>query len=356
MQDDRFRIDSHKLMFHVERVNDWLHKKTICPIYLEIAPAGACNHRCIFCAVDYLNYKRVFLDLKVLKKAVEEAADLGVKSVMYAGEGEPLLHENIDEIIQFTKKRGIDVALTTNGVLLNKNLSLKILNSLSWLRFSFNAGTSKTYAKIHRTKESDFHKVIENIKSAVAVRRARGLKTTIGVQLLLIPENASEVLALAVLMKKAGIDYFTVKPYSQHPLSGSRISHAFRYKDYLFIKKRLDELQDSRFKIIFRADTMERLDTPRGYKYCYGLPFWAYINAHGDVYACSAFLGKEEFCYGNIYKKTFRKIMMSRRRKSILQMAASKLDIKKCREVCRLDKMNSYLWELKHPGPHANFI
>jgi cyclic pyranopterin phosphate synthase len=79
--EDRFRIDSHKLMFHVGRVNDWLRGKQICPIYMEIAPAGGCNHRCIFCAVDYLAYKVKFLDLNVLKRAVRQAGDLGVKRI-----------------------------------------------------------------------------------------------------------------------------------------------------------------------------------------------------------------------------------------------------------------------------------
>ncbi|MFH1692433.1 MAG: radical SAM protein [Candidatus Omnitrophota bacterium] len=355
MRDD-FRIDAHKLMFHVGRVHDWLRQKAICPIYLEIAPAGICNHRCIFCAVDYLDYKPDFLDPEVLKKTVKQAADMGVKSIMYAGEGEPLLNKNMDQIVPFTKKCGIDVAITTNGVLLKKDLSLKILKHLSWIRFSFNAGTPKTYAKVHRSQASDFHKVITNIKDAVRIKKLQGLKTTIGVQLLLIPENIKEVFTLAALMKKIGVDYLTIKPYSQHPLSKSRISPGFKYKDYLFLKKRLDMLENSRFKIIFRTDTMERLNAPKDYKYCYGLPFWAYINAKGDVYACSAFLGKKEFCYGNIYKNTFKGIIRSRRRKEILNMAGSKLDITKCREVCRLDKINTYLWELKHPGPHVNFI
>ncbi len=126
MQDD-LRIDSHKLMFHVPRVDDWLKGKTISPIYLEIAPSGGCNHRCIFCALDYLDYKPAFLDFKVLGSAINSAAAMGVKSVMYAGEGEPLLHRQIDKIIRLTKSAGIDVSVTTNGVLLNKELSEKIL-------------------------------------------------------------------------------------------------------------------------------------------------------------------------------------------------------------------------------------
>ena len=160
--EDHFRIDSHKLLFHVDRVNRWLKGQAVCPIYLEIALSGGCNHRCIFCAVDYLEYKPRFLDLNTLKKAVKQAGKLGVKSIMYAGEGEPLLYKDISEIVKYTKDCCIDVAITTNGVLLEKEISKKILKYLSWIRISLNAGTSRTYAKIHRTKESDFYKYRRN--------------------------------------------------------------------------------------------------------------------------------------------------------------------------------------------------
>ncbi len=354
--EDRFRIDGHKLMFHVERVNDWLKGKQVSPIYLEIAPSGGCNHRCVFCAVDYLKYKAGFLDADALKKTVDQAAALGVKSIMYAGEGEPLLHKDICGIIKYTKGRGIDVAVTTNGVLLKKEVSRKILKYLSWIRVSLNAGTAGTYCKIHRTRKEDFYKVIENLREAVKVKKAGKLKTTIGVQLLLIPGNAKEVVTLARILKKIGVDYLTVKPYSQHPLSGSRINPKFNYKSQISMYEKLRGLEDDRFKIAFRDETMKRLDSEKEYGRCLGLPFWAYIDANGEVYACSAFLGKKEYSFGNIYKDSFKDIIKSRRRRSVMAGISSKTDVEKCRKACRLDKINSYLWELSNPGPHVNFI
>lgn len=351
-----YRIDSHKLMFHVDRVSDWLKGKTIAPIYLEIAPSGSCNHRCVFCAVDYLKYKPVFLDASVLIRRVKEAAHLGVKSIMYAGEGEPLLHKEISKIVSSTKKAGIDVSITTNGVLLKKDLSEKILKHLSWVRVSLNAGSPETYAAVHRCHKDDFSKVLKNLKDAVAVKKKQGLKTTIGVQMLLIPQNATEVLALAKKIKAIGLDYLTVKPYSQHPLSTSRIDKEFRYEDYLGLEDALRKVESGSFKVIFRDQTMKRLSAAKEYRRCLGLPFWAYIDATGDVYACSAFLGNKDFCYGNIHRESFKAIVEGLRRKRIIRRVSEKLNVDTCRLACRLDKINSYLWELKYPNPHVNFI
>ena len=95
---DKFRIDSHKLIYHIPRVNDWLSGKNIYPIYMEISPAGSCNHRCTYCALDFMEYQKRFLDTEVLKKRLIEMGRLGLKSVMFAGEGEPFLHKDIADI------------------------------------------------------------------------------------------------------------------------------------------------------------------------------------------------------------------------------------------------------------------
>ena len=41
-------VDNHKLMYHPERVTEWRERKDCYPIYVEIGPTNACNHRCIF--------------------------------------------------------------------------------------------------------------------------------------------------------------------------------------------------------------------------------------------------------------------------------------------------------------------
>ena len=37
---DAYRIDDHKLMFHVHRVAKWLDGDLVYPIYVEISPSG----------------------------------------------------------------------------------------------------------------------------------------------------------------------------------------------------------------------------------------------------------------------------------------------------------------------------
>ena len=123
MNADGLRIDHHKLLFHVDRVSDWLKSERIYPLYMEVSPAGSCNHRCVFCGLDFMGYQPRFLDADLLKTRLTEMGSLGLKSIMFAGEGEPFLHRRMVEIILHAKEQsGIDVAVTTNGVLMRSDV------------------------------------------------------------------------------------------------------------------------------------------------------------------------------------------------------------------------------------------
>ena len=70
-----------------------------------------------------MNYQKRFLDRDILKTRLSELKKLGLKSVICAGEGEPLLHDCIADIGQHSHDIGIDTAITSNGAELNKMLA-----------------------------------------------------------------------------------------------------------------------------------------------------------------------------------------------------------------------------------------
>ncbi len=354
---DKYRIESHKLMYHVTRVNEWLQGGLVYPVYMEISPSGVCNHRCIYCALDYMKYQRRFLDTNILKERITELGRLGLKSIMYAGEGEPLVHKEIVNIIDHTKKSGIDVAITTNGVLLNEELTDKILGNVEWIKVSVDAASCDTYAKIHRTKPADFDTVIKNMSYAVKSRNLSGFKCALGMQFLLLPENQKEAVLLAEIAKDIGMDYLVIKPYSQHFFSKTDRYRSIKYNDYAHLADELSSISTEEFNVIFRVNTMNKWDEgTRSYDNCHALPFWSYIDAGGNVWGCSAYLSDKRFCYGNINESCFKEIWESEKRQNSLRWVESELDTCQCRLNCRMDEVNRYLCNLKHPPEHVNFI
>jgi radical SAM protein with 4Fe4S-binding SPASM domain len=242
-------------------------------------------------------------------------------------------------------------------VLLKPELAAVILPHMEWIKVSINAGTREGYAKVHRTKPEDFDTVISNLSHAVELKKSKGYSCALGMQMVLIPENGDEAEDLAKAARDCGVDYLVIKPYSQHPLSRSHEFESVAYAPYVEAAQELVKLSDSRFKVIFRANAMRKWDEgARSYERCYALPFWTYIDSRGDVWGCSCYLGEQSFLYGNIYKSTFKEIWEGAVRTRSVHTVENELDTTNCRVNCRMDEINRYLWELKHPPAHVNFI
>ncbi len=351
---DNLRLDSHKLIYHPDVVSRWMRGENIYPIEVEISPSGACNHRCIFCAVDYIGYEPNFLDKNIILRDIQHMSQKGLKSVICSGEGEPLLNKDMPDIANGIKGCGVDVAMSSNGALFTKDKAQECLGAFSWVRFSIASMEANSYDKIQRGKSGDLERVKTNLADCVQVKRDRKLKTTLGVQCLLLPDNMKQLPQMAKELRKIGVDYLTIKPYSQHLHSENKMQ--IDYEALIDLEKEIKQYATDEFAIYFRVNAMKKMHHEKCYKRCYGLPFMTHIDAKGNVWPCIAHIGTENLSYGNINEQTFEEIWEGTRRQEVLKQL-NEMDINKvCREACRLDEMNKYLDELKHPGAHVNFI
>ena len=351
---ENIRMDSHKLIYHPDVVARWMKGENIYPIEVEISPSGACNHRCVFCAVDYIGYQPDFLDKDIILRDISQMSKRGLKSVICSGEGEPLLNVDMPNIANGIKACGVDVAMSTNGVLFTKEKAQDCLAAFTWIRFSVASMEENSYDKLQRGKKGDLEKVKINLADAIKIKRDKKLKTTLGVQCLLMPENMMQLENMARQLKEIGVDYFTIKPYSQH--LHSKNTFKINYKEMLEFEQEIKKYATKDFSIYFRANAMEKMHQVKSYDRCYGLPFMTHIDAKGNVWPCVAHIGRKEFCYGNIYEQTFEQIWEGEKRWQIVK-EINALDINEiCREACRLDEINKYLCDLKNPGEHVNFI
>lgn len=347
-------FDSQKLMYHPERVLQWLTTGvTSGPLYTELELSNRCNCHCLFCGVDHqVNTSGELMDPALAVKVINGLAELGNKSVMICGHGEPLLNPEVLAIVRLAASR-MSVSMTTNGIALTA-AKLPLVDDLEWLRFSVNGGSPENYGLIHATGPEIFPLVMANIGAAVRRKRELGLPVTIGVQLVLLPENEAQVVELARLAKERGVDYFSVKPYSQHPLSRNRL--AVDYRQALRLEEELRTLADDGFKVIFRAAAMRRVGRPKAYEVCGGVHFISFISATGEVWECNVFAGDRRFYTGNLREEGLPEIWNGPRRREVVAFVKNDLDISQCRDLCRMEACNRYLWRLNHPKPHDNFI
>ena len=317
------------------------------PIYWEITTSAACNHRCTFCSVDAIGYPAILMDEDILIKRMDEAKQLGVKSVMYAGTGEPLLHKKINTIVAGAHLWGLDQAFTTNGVLLDK---LRVPELCSWIKISLNAGTKESYAKIHQTKEEDWDKVWSNIEALVARRGS----CAVGIQSVVLPENYMEMASLARRSAGSGVDYLVLKPYSQGTFS--IVQRQINYQEMEDELQAVTQFSTPTFQVVYRENAVKREVEEHHYEKCLATPFmWVYSMADGRVFTCSAHLLDERFCIGNLNTHSFSDIWEGEGRRKQWELM-KEFDIHNCRKNCRMESVNQYLDQVKHGVPHQNFI
>lgn len=347
-------IDGSKLPYHLDRVQDWLNGCNIFPIHVEISPSSACNQRCVLCCVDYKNHKPDFLSLNVLTELADDFKKCNVKSYLLAGEGEPLLNKDISDFVVDCNKKGIDGALTSNGILLTEEMANKILPCLAWARFSIQSSRKKDYAKIHATHESDFDLVIKNIEKAVKIKQLNNLNVTLGLQQILINENYLDIYETAKMTKELGVDYYTVKRFSKHPLNNYNVPEDL-YKRSVEQFKKAEELEDDNFKVIIRWNQFE-MQVKRNYKKCIGLPFITQVLANGGIYPCCQFFSDSLKCFGNLNEKSYSEIWQSKRTKEIIKNIENNINVNDCMTYCRHHSTNMFLWQFVDYPQHVNFI
>ena len=103
------------------------HKYPLHQIYFYLTEG--CNLRCRHCwiAPKYQGEGHTYpsLDLELFRSIIEEAKPLGLSAVKLTG-GEPLLHPNINEILDFMQTVDIRLIVETNGTLCTPELARKM--------------------------------------------------------------------------------------------------------------------------------------------------------------------------------------------------------------------------------------
>jgi len=364
-------LDGHKLMWHKDRVRDWLNGKRVAPITIDCALTRACNYNCVYCYGKLQENERKNLTKEVIFRFLSDCAEIGVKAVSFLSDGESQCSPHVYDAIVYGKSKGLDMAMGTNGAILKKERLPDILPCLTYLRINISAGDPKKYAEIHGTTKGSFFKVKEIVGECVRIKKENNLDVTIGLQMVLLPEYSDQIVPLAKLGKELGVDYLVVKHCSDDE-SGSL---GVNYKGYFNeeLKNRIHEAESlSNENYLVKAKWSKILSGgKRKYSQCYGAPFLLQLSGSGLVAPCGPLFNDKykKFHIGNIAEKSFKEIWKSDRYWEVMDYIASdKFNAKTdCGSLCCQHKVNEFLWDLKNgevdldasagdPPEHINFI
>jgi cyclic pyranopterin phosphate synthase len=162
---------------------------------MRISVTDRCNIRCVYCMpagdIQFLP-RREILTFEEISRVVDVAIGLGICKVRLTG-GEPLVRRDLDQLIRLLSAKPAlqDLALTTNGMLL-EDLAQRLFDAgLKRLNISLDTLSEKTFERISR--RTGLSKVLNGIAAA----RSAGFQD-LRINALAIKDiNEGEVLELA---------------------------------------------------------------------------------------------------------------------------------------------------------------
>lgn len=143
------------------------------PLTLFIDPSNICNFKCIFCPtgddnlLKKVNRPKGVMDFKLFCKLIDDIAQFNnkLKVLHLYKDGEPFINKNICEMISYAKQKKVaeNVATTTNGSLITKELAMEIIGAdLDSIRISVEHPSREGYKKLTQ-KDIDYHDIVEGV-------------------------------------------------------------------------------------------------------------------------------------------------------------------------------------------------
>ena len=263
-------------------------KKRFSKIYVEIT--NMCNLKCEFC----LETNR---EKKLMK--IEEFAEVINKIKTYTDlillhvKGEPLLHENLKEILDICYENNIKVNITTNTTLLNKNIDV-LSNSLALRQLNLSMHDLEQNKLDEEKRILDVINVVKKIKE-----KNKGLIVSYRLwNMSEIGENGRNLIFLKLIEKEYGI---------------KEILNKCKNNNFLELDNDVFLNQDIEFEW---PSMKNQIVSCKGK--CYGLKNQIAILVNGDVVPCCLDTDGD-IVLGNIFKNTLEQILEGNRAKRIIE-------------------------------------
>jgi MoaA/NifB/PqqE/SkfB family radical SAM enzyme len=125
--------------------------------------------------------------------------------VHLSGWGEPLLHPRLWDMARALRAQGLKVSLTTNGLGLNEEVQMRVLEHLDMVAISLDGARAETYESVR--PGADFHRLVQQVAALCSRKRSLGLERPEVVLLFLkMRPNLAELPEFLRLAASLGVD------------------------------------------------------------------------------------------------------------------------------------------------------
>ena len=211
--------------------------------WIQVEVNSACNAACIYCPRTVYRdiWEDRYLPLDAFRKL--EPAFAKTRHVHLQGWGEPFLHPDFFDMVAVAKASGCRVGTTTNGMLLNRDNRIRLVESgMDLIAFSL-AGSGEQNDVIRRG--TSLKKVLEAIQALTLEKKERGRsRPEIHVAYILFRSAMGDLERLPSLLEGLGVSQVVISTLDYVP-SGELEAEAIlpsNKTEYEEVCKRLDAI------------------------------------------------------------------------------------------------------------------
>lgn len=182
------------------------------PISIAIEPTTSCNLRCPECPSGLRSFTRATGMLKAdLFKNVIDELEKTLSYLTFYFQGEPYLHPQFLELVQYASSKGIYTATSTNAHYLSEEMAKRTIESgLDRIIISIDGTTQEMYEAYRVGGKLD--KVIEGARNIVRLKKElKSITPYVVFQFLVVKPNEHQIDAVHKLAKEIGVDHVALK-------------------------------------------------------------------------------------------------------------------------------------------------
>jgi pyruvate-formate lyase-activating enzyme len=181
------------------------------PDRLYVESTSFCNLHCVMCPTGIGTIKRPkgYMDMALFRRIVDEVAAHDPAIVLHSW-GEPMMHPKLFDMVHYARDRDVWVETSTNITLLTEERARKALDSgLNQLFLAMDGVTRATYERVR--VGADFDTTLRNVERLLALKREKGSRMRIVMQIIAMRETAAEVADFVRRWTRPEIEQVNVK-------------------------------------------------------------------------------------------------------------------------------------------------
>lgn len=180
------------------------------PRLLMLEVTNACNLKCKMCGNRNMKRPRGMMPLDLGRRAIREAAETGIQEVALYTTGEPLLYPCLEQLILTARENNMYCFLTSNGMLLNKQLAEVLCKSgLGSFKFSIDGTNKEEYEAIR--EGGIFETLMNKVQLLRETRDRLGSKLKIICGMVLMERNQEHLSTFRTLFEPIADDILISK-------------------------------------------------------------------------------------------------------------------------------------------------